>query len=65
MIYEASKDDYILASAIALAVMDPDAETRKSIISFINRTSALLYTDIGRAEMYKKKKEIKHGNQQS
>lgn len=65
MIYEASKDDFILASAIAIAVIDPDSETRKALLSFVNRTSALLFTDIGRAEMYQKKKEIKHGNQQN
>ena len=65
MIYEASKDDFILASAIALCIMDADTYSKKIIQDFINKTSALLYTDEGRAEMYKKKKETKYGDQQS
>lgn len=60
MIYEASKDDFILASAIALCIMAPD--DRKIITDFISKTSALLFTDEGRAEMYNKRKELKHGD---
>lgn len=63
MIYEASMDDFILASAIALCIMAPDDYSRQIITDFISKTSALLFTDEGRAEMYQKKKEIKHGNQ--
>ncbi len=62
MIYEASKDDFILASAIALCIMAPDAYSRQIMKDFINKTSALLFTDEGRAEMYNKRKELKHGD---
>lgn len=61
MIYEASKDDFILASAIVLCIMAPD--DRQIITDFISKTSALLFTDEGRAEMYHKRKELKHGDQ--
>lgn len=59
MIYEASKDDLILASCMAISIKNPDAEEEKMLLEFTKVMASILFTDNGRKRMYEVKNYIK------
>ena len=65
MIYEASKDDLILASCMAISITHPDAKEEKLFLEFTKVLASVLFTDEGRKQMFEAKnmiKETQNGN---